>query len=57
MSGDTEEGEDRGGVGAEGGDSENADTPPAAPAEDETPLGDTDQHSQATPGEHDQMKR
>jgi hypothetical protein len=31
--------------GARGGDSENADTLPAAPAEDDTPLGDTDQHS------------
>jgi hypothetical protein len=43
----TEEVEDRGGIGAEGGDeSENAETLPGAPAEDETPLGDTDQHSQ-----------
>jgi len=31
--------------GARGGKSENADTLPAAPAEDDTPLGDTDQHS------------
>jgi hypothetical protein len=31
--------------GARGGDSENADTLPAAPADDDTPLGDTDQHS------------
>jgi hypothetical protein len=45
----TEEVKDRGGVGAEGGDSENADTPPAAPADDDTPLGDTDQHSEVPP--------
>jgi hypothetical protein len=58
MSDDTEEVEDRGGTGAEGGDDPNADTPPAVPGEDDdTPLGDTDQHSQATPGEHDEMKR
>lgn len=32
--------------GARGGSgSENADTLPAAPADDDTPLGDTDQHS------------
>jgi hypothetical protein len=43
----TEEVEDQGGIGAEGGDeSENADALPGAPAEDDTPLGDTDQHSQ-----------
>jgi hypothetical protein len=46
----TEEVEDHGGIGAEGGDeSENADALPAAPAEDDTPLGDTDQHSQVPP--------
>jgi hypothetical protein len=45
----TEEVEDRGGVGAEGGDSEDAERPPAAPAEDDTPLGDTDQHSEVPP--------
>ena len=46
----TEEVEDRGGVGAEGGESENADTPPAAPSkDDDTPLGDTDQHSEVPP--------
>ena len=34
--------------GAEGGsDSESADKPPAAPADDDAPLGDTDQHSDA----------
>lgn len=58
MSDDTEEVRDRGGTGAEGGENENADTPPAAPSrDDDTPLGDTDQHSQATPGEHDRMRR
>jgi len=58
MSDDTEEVRDTGGSGAEGGDDENADTLPAAPSsDDDTPLGDTDQHSEATPGEHDQMKR
>ena len=45
MSDETEEVRDRGGVGAEGDD--DADTLPAAPNEDDdTPLGDTDQHSQ-----------
>ncbi len=40
-------------VGAEGGDNANADTPPPLPSEDDdTPLGDTDQHSDAPPGEH-----
>jgi hypothetical protein len=58
MSSDTEDVQDRGGVGAEGGDNENAESLPPLPSEDDdTPLGDTDQHSQATPGEHDQMKR
>lgn len=33
--------------GAEGGESEATDTPPGVPAEDDSPLGDTDQHSQA----------
>ena len=34
--------------GAEGGDaSDNKDTPPAVPADDDSPLGDTDQHSNA----------
>jgi hypothetical protein len=46
---ETEEVKDTGGVGAEGGDSENADTLPAAPADDDTPLGDTDQHSEVPP--------
>ena len=45
----TEEVEDRGGVGAEGGESRDAERPPAAPAEDDTPLGDTDQHSEVPP--------
>lgn len=31
--------------GAEGGESDAADTAPAAPADDSSPLGDTDQHS------------
>jgi hypothetical protein len=40
--------EDRPGEpGAEGGsDSSAADKPPAVPAQDDSPLGDTDQHSQ-----------
>jgi hypothetical protein len=33
--------------GAEGGHSDAADKAPAAPADDESPLGDTDQHSDA----------
>ena len=38
---------DTGGVGAEGGDDENASTLPPAPSkDDDTPLGDTDQHSE-----------
>jgi hypothetical protein len=37
----------RGTPGAEGGDSDAADKPPAAPADDSSPLGDTDQHSEA----------
>jgi hypothetical protein len=45
----TEEVEDRGGIGAEGGESEATERPPAAPAEDDTPLGDTDQHSEVPP--------
>jgi hypothetical protein len=47
---DTGEVQDTGGIGAEGGDNENADTPPAAPSgDDDTPLGDTDQHSEVPP--------
>jgi hypothetical protein len=43
----TEDVEDKGGVGAEGGDRENAESPPPLPSkDDDTPLGDTDQHSQ-----------
>ena len=54
MSQDTD---DRDDVGAEGGDNENADTLPAVPSEDDdTPLGDTDQHSSAPPTEHDKPK-
>ena len=34
-------------TGAEGGESESTDRPPAAPADDDAPLGDTDQHSNA----------
>ncbi|MEA2321848.1 MAG: hypothetical protein QOD81_1698 [Solirubrobacteraceae bacterium] len=45
----TEEVKDTGGIGAEGGDSENADKLPAEPADDDTPLGDTDQHSEVPP--------
>jgi hypothetical protein len=33
--------------GAEGGESDAARKPPAAPAEDGSPVGDTDQHSDA----------
>ena len=33
--------------GAEGGHSDAADKPPGAPADDSSPLGDTDQHSDA----------
>ena len=33
--------------GPEGGESESKDRPPAAPADDDAPLGDTDQHSDA----------
>jgi hypothetical protein len=41
--------------GAEGGDhSPAADTPPGLPAFDESPLGDTDQHSSSSrPRDHD----
>ena len=35
--------------GARGGDhSPSADRPPAAPSDDDTPLGDTDQHSEVS---------
>jgi hypothetical protein len=33
--------------GAEGGESESTNRPPGVPADDEAPLGDTDQHSEA----------
>ena len=50
MDDQAEEIEDRGGIGAEGGDNEDADTLPAAPGKaNTTPLGDTDQHSQVPP--------
>jgi hypothetical protein len=39
--------EERGTPGAEGGESDAASKPPAAPADDSSPLGDTDQHSDA----------
>ena len=44
----TEEVEDKGGIGAEGGESGTKDRLPGAPGapDDDTPLGDTDQHSQ-----------
>ena len=46
----TEEVEDTGGIGAEGGDDETAEKAPAAPSkDDDTPLGDTDQHSEVPP--------
>jgi hypothetical protein len=38
---------DRCNPGAEGGDSDAARKPPAAPADDSSPAGDTDQHSDA----------
>ena len=34
-------------AGAEGGSGGSADVPPAAPSDDDAPLGDTDQHSDA----------
>ncbi len=44
---ETEQVHDTGGIGAEGGDSETKDKLPAAPSgDDDTPLGDTDQHSE-----------
>jgi hypothetical protein len=39
--------EQKGDPGSEGGASESKDRPPAAPADDDAPLGDTDQHSDA----------
>jgi hypothetical protein len=43
----TEEIHDEGGIGAEGGDDEAASNLPGSPSkDDDTPLGDTDQHSQ-----------
>ena len=47
---ETEEIKDTGGTGAEGGDNESKDTLPGAPnSDDDTPLGDTDQHSEVPP--------
>jgi hypothetical protein len=44
---DERTGDDPGEPGAEGGsDSPAADTLPAAPSDDDAPLGDTDQHSE-----------
>jgi hypothetical protein len=47
----TEEVRDTGAIGAEGGDhSKDADALPGAPTKgDDTPLGDTDQHSEVPP--------
>jgi hypothetical protein len=45
--GATDEGPDRGEPGAEGGHSDATDALPGAPAQDDSPLGDTDQHSGA----------
>ena len=42
---DRDDDDDRGRPGAEGGESESTDRPPGAPADDDAPLGDTDQHS------------
>ena len=39
--------DDRGEPGAEGGDSDAARKRPAAPADDSSPAGNTDQHSSA----------
>jgi hypothetical protein len=43
--GDSKEAEEK--PGAEGGDSDAADTPPGLPSDDDSALGDTDQHSDA----------
>ena len=42
---DTSDDENR--PGAEGGESKAKDRPPGVPADDDSPLGDTDQHSTA----------
>jgi hypothetical protein len=39
--------DDRDPPGAEGGESDSTDRPPGAPADDDAPAGDTDQHSDA----------
>jgi len=44
----SDEPEDQSGeAGAEGGSGGSADVPPGAPSDDDAPLGDTDQHSDA----------
>jgi hypothetical protein len=43
----TEHPEDRDDVGAENEASEDKDNLPSSPSEDEAPVGDTDQHSEA----------
>lgn len=44
-------------IGAEGGESDNAASLPPLPAkDDDSPLGDTDQHSKAPPTEHDRPR-
>ena len=45
--GDEDEQRDRKPGGAEGGQSDATDKPPAAPADDSSEVGDTDQHSSA----------
>jgi hypothetical protein len=41
-------------IGAEGGENDNAESLPPLPSkDDDSPLGDTDQHSTAPPSEHD----
>jgi hypothetical protein len=49
--------DERDDIGAEGGDSDNADSLPPLPSEDDdSPLGDTDQHSEAPTEDHDRMR-
>jgi hypothetical protein len=45
--GDERERRQHGKPGTEGGESDAARKPPAAPADDSSPVGDTDQHSDA----------
>jgi hypothetical protein len=42
-----EAGDQGAGPGAEGGRSDATEQPPAVPADDDSPIGDTDQHSRA----------